>query len=252
MEKCKYNIRNLLYHLKSDYLKNEKPEEYKNAVYDCKDVLYDAVKENVEYFRDVYCNLNNIYYSISKWAIEKHAPIEIYELQDIFNKSATGMYGLTYDNQTNLLISDSYGRTFLMTISNSGKYLEFKFWTSTGHGLIHKFTEPIDAEKFSKENLKSINELASYQNKYNDEIEKNKRRYEEIKQYKDYITVKRVGSGYAHEIKEVTVKKYIPIKLETEEIAKYADNWNYCFGGSIQGIRETEDSTIYRIKIYTD
>ena len=93
---------------------------------------------------------------------------------------------------------------------------------------------------------------AFHQKVFHDKIEADLDKYEEIKKFAEYILVEVTGSGYAYVTKEVTVKKDIPIELSANEIAKYADDWNYCFGGSITKIREDDDAIVYHVKIYTD
>lgn len=48
------------------------------------------------------------------------------------------------------------------------------------------------------------------------------------------------------------VKKNIPIDISSTEIAKYADGWNYCFGGSINKIDENDEEIVYKVRINTD
>lgn len=251
------NLRDLLHYLKSKWLKTNKPDEYAKADERCREELYEMVKENVEYFAgDIQCNLNEAFYTIPISVLRRHKPSEVCELARRFNKSATGIYGFEFDNQTHLAVTDCYGNPFMLSAFSPKGYTvncyEFRIYNMNGQGLLYEFTESLKEDKFTKEHLDELEKMKDYQKAYYDKIEASRNRYAEIKKYKDYIDIKRTGSGYAHEIKEVTIKKDIPIELSTNEIAKYADGWNYCFGGSISKIREDENETVYRVRINTD
>lgn len=250
------DLRDLLHYLKYDLKKNN-PEEYKKADDICKEELYEMITNDVDYFtNNVYCNLNNVFYTIPISVLRRHKPSEICELARRFNKSATGIYGLKFDNQTHLAVTDCYGTPFLLSAYSPNGYIvssyEFRVYNMNGQGLLYSFDESLKEDKFSKEHLDELERMRDYQKAYYDKIEASHNRYEEIKKCKDYISIKVTGSGYAHCIKEVTIKKDIPIQLTTNEIAKYADGWNYCFGGSISKIREDENETVYRVRINTD
>ena len=256
MNKEPENLRDLLDYLKTDYYK-DKPEEYKKKDIECKEKLYDMVVEDVKYFSDkVYCNLNQVLYTIPIDILKRSKPSEICDLARRFNKSATGVYGLKYDNQTNLVITDTYGNPFLLSAFSPNGYLvncyEFTVYNMNGQGCLYHFTESLKEDKFSKEHLSELRKLEDYRKAYYDRIEVSRNRYEEIKKYKEYISIKYVESGYAYCVKEVTIKKNIPIKLDINEIAKYADGWNYCFGGSISQIKEDDEKTVYKVRINTD
>lgn len=256
MNKEPENLRDLLHYLKFDYYK-DKPEEYEKKDTECKERLYDMVSEDVKYFSNkVYCNLNQVLYTIPIYVLERSKPSEICELAKRFNKSATGVYGLKFDNQTNLVITDIYGNPFLLSAFSPNGYLvdcyEFTVYNINGQGCLYHFTESLKEDRFSKEHLSELWKLDDYRKEYYDKIEKSHNRYEEIKKYKGYISIKCVEAGCAYYVKEVTINKNIPIKLERDEIAKYADDWNYCFGGSISKIEDNDTETVYRVRINTD
>lgn len=250
------NLRDLLFHLKSKYMRDNLPDEYEKHDKKCREKLYDMVADNVNYFTGFQCNLNEVLFSISVYSLTAHKPNEICELAKRFNESATGIYGLEYDNQTELVFTDIYGNPFKMLASGPGSYstnyCEFHIYTMSGQGLLYKFTEPSDAEGFSLKHIEALKNMRERQKDYYEEIEKSRNRYKEIKKYKDYISVEYIRTGYACCFKKVTVKKDIPIELSMQEIAKYADDWNYCFGGSISQIDENEKETVYEVKIHTD
>ena len=88
-----YNLRNLLFHFKSDYYK-EGSEKYEEMDTECVKNLYSTVKSDVEYFKSMRTNLTNIVMSVSFYTLLRHNPSEIVELYKRFNESATGVYGL--------------------------------------------------------------------------------------------------------------------------------------------------------------
>lgn len=251
------NLRDLLHYLKSDWLKNNKPDEYDKSDERCREELYGMVKDNVEYFSgDIQCNLNQAFYTIPISVLRRHKPSEICELAMRFNKSATGVYGFEFDNQTHLAVTDCYGNPFLLSAFSPKGYIvdcfEFRVYNMNGQGLLYSFNESLKEDKFTKDHLNELEKMKDYQKAYYDKIEASHSRYEEIKKCKDYISIKYINSDYAHCTKEVIVKKNIPIELSANEIAKYADGWNYCFGGSISKIRENDNETVYRVRINTD
>lgn len=246
--------RELLWHFKHDITDQAKREEYDK---ECRDKLYDVITEDTKYFRKaMYSNLSEVIYTISLYTLAQHKPSEVCEFARRFNKSATGIYGLEYDNQTDIAVLDLYGNPFkMLAFSPNGytvKQYEFRFYNMNGQGLLYEFTENLKDDKFSKEHLDELWKLKERQDKYYADIKADHDRYEEIKKYKDYIKVEQISSGYAHCVKEVTVKKDIPIEISSQEIAKYADGWNYCFGGSISKTKETDEEIVYRVRINTD
>lgn len=237
-------------------MRDNLPDEYEKHGKECRKKLYDMVTDNVKYFTGFRSNLNEVLFSISVYTLTTHKPNEICEFARRFNESATGIYGLEYDNQTELVFTDVYGNPFRMLAMEPSGYLtnccEFYIYNMNGQGLLYEFTEPLDAESFSPEHVEALKKMREYQKAFYEEKERSQNRYEEIKKYKDYISVEYIRTGYACCFKKVTVKKDIPIELSMQEIAKYADDWNYCFGGSISQIDENEEATIYKVKIHTD
>lgn len=250
------NLRDLLFHLKSrdGWLKKNRPEEYEAMDKRCKEELYNMVAKEVEYFsKKVYCNLNEVIYTIPISILRRNKPSDIYELQQRVNGLATGVFGFEYDNQTSLAVTNCYGSPFRMYVSAyDKKYYEFTIYNSNAQGILYRFSELKKDDSFTKEHLDELEKIEEYQKEYYKKLEEDRNRYIEIKKYAEYIKIERVSSGYAHCIKEVTVKKDIPITLTSSEIAKYADSWNYCFGGSISKIREDNNETVYRVRINTD
>lgn len=250
----KVTPRELLWHFKHDITDEEKRKEYDKQ---CRENLYDVITEDTKYFKSVMrTNLSEVIYTISLYTLEKKKPSEVCEFVRRFNKSATGIYGLEYDNQADVAVLDLYGNPFKMLAFSPKGYMvnkyEFNFYNMNGQGLLYSFTEDLNKDEFSKEHLKELWKLKEYQDKYYADIKADHDRYEEIKKYKDYISIERISSGYAYCVKEVKVKKNIPIQLTSNEIAKYADGWNYCFGGSINKIAENDEEIIYRVRINTD
>ena len=224
----RYNIRNLLWHMKHKGLKDESEK-----VVECKEQLYDAIKDNVEYFRNYK---------------ENH----LIANQKRFNLAATGLFGLQFDNSTNIVLTDLYGHSFISYCSyrDYNKTYELCVWDMTGYKRLCTI-----CTKNPKLTWEQISELENCHKKLMELYEESKEssnRYQQICKYKDYIRKEDVKGGYAHYTCKMYVRKDIPISLTEHEIAKYADNWNYCFGGSINKIGMTDTENIYSVKVHTD
>lgn len=243
------NLRNLLY-----YIKNKKSSD-KEKDKELKDNIYDVIKDDCEYFSNCKSksNLTNIIYTISKYDLRDMKLSEIIELKERFNKNATGMYGLEFDNQTKLAVLDIYGNPFIISVYNfDKKYYMAYFYTMNGQKQLYCCKVSKEDDHFSAEQYKEIETLNDKQKQYYKDLETRYERHKEIEGYKEYIKVKHIKSGYAHTIKEVTIKKDIPIELSEEEIVEYADGWSHNFGYSISKVEENDESIIYRCRINTD
>lgn len=250
----KYNLRNLLWHLKHKGLKDEA-----ERIAECKEQLYDAVEDNINYFtnyRENHLVANpDLYYSIPMSHFEPFHGLTLdkfIETRERFNNAATGLFGLQYDNSASIIITDIYGHPFIAQCyyNDYKKTYELNVWDMTGQHYLCKITTK--DPQLTKE---QVNELKKCHDKLMEQYEQLKashNRYQQICKYKDYIRKENVKYGYAHYTCDVYVRKDIPIKLTEHEIAKYTDGWNYCFGGSVNKSGETETEKIYRVKVYTD
>lgn len=260
MEDKEKGLRDLLHHLKNDYLKNNNPDTYKERDDYCKENIYNQVKNNVEYFanhNNRVCNNANVYFEIPISCLFKMKPSELCELSRKFNKTATGVFGLQYDSSAKLIITDHNNNAYLLAcyspLGYSVKDYEILVYNLSGYGCLLSFTIPLKDNKFTKEQLKEFNRISDIveENKQN-EI-KSKQRYKELKTYEGtYLIRKYISSGYAHKVVEVEVMNNIPTEITTDEIAKYSDDWNYCFGGKITLVKTTDNSKIYSVRISTD
>lgn len=250
----KYNLRNLLWHMKHKGLKDEAEQ-----VTECKEQLYDAIEDNVNYFTNwkENCLVSNpdVYYSIPMFKFEPFYGLTLdkfIEIQERFNKAATGLFGLTYDNSAHIILTDIYGHPFrtFCTYCEYSKTYELHIHDMTGQRSL--YTIETKNPQLTKE---QIDEIKKCHNKLMEQYEKEKEsanRYQQICKYKDYIRKDNYKSGYAHYTCDVYVRKDIPIELTEHEIVKYIDDWNYCFGGSIYKSGETETENIYKAKVRTD
>lgn len=118
--------------------------------------------------------------------------------------------------------------------------------------MIYEMTVSLEDDCFTDDQKIQIMNIHELKQKYDSRKKKSKDRYEEICKYKEYIGIERISNKYGRYDSVVKVKKTIPIKLKPDEVAKYIDDWNYCFGGKINSISETEEETIYNITVYTD
>lgn len=112
----KVTPRELLWHFKHDITDEGKREEYDKQ---CRENLYDVITEDTKYFKSaMQTNLSEVIYTISLYTLGKRKPSEVCEFVRRFNKSATGIYGLEYDNQTYVAVLDLYGNPFRMQAFN--------------------------------------------------------------------------------------------------------------------------------------
>ena len=248
----KYNLRNLLWHMKHKGLKDE-PER----VAECKEQLYEAIEDNIDYFRNYKENHlianPDIYYTIPMSKFNHGLTLDKFiEIKERFNKAATGLFGLQFDNSASILLTDLCGRSYI-----SGCY--YHEHSKTYELCVYDMTGCIKLCNICTKNPKltkeQVDELEKCHNKLMELYEESKEssnRYQQICKYKDYIRKEDVKGGYAHYTCKVYVRNDIPISLSQHEIAKYADNWNYCFGGSISKIGMTDTETIYSVKVHTD
>lgn len=248
------SLRNLLYYLKTEQYQND-PNIKKEQEEICKKNIFDTIVDHVSYFSKIK-RISSVNLHISIYTFAQMKPSEVCKLSKRFNESATGLYGLLFDNNTNVCIEDGYGNPYIMLAMSPKNYTvkdyRFIFYNPNGQGLLYEFSESLENDKFTPEHIKELHKLKEKQEAYYTKQKCDKERYEEIKKYFQYITVEYVSNGYAHCVKNVHVKKDIPIYLTTEEIAKYADDWNYCFGGSVSLISENEVEKVYRVRIHTD
>ncbi|MBQ2396945.1 MAG: hypothetical protein II304_07935 [Bacteroidales bacterium] len=250
----KYNLRNLLWHLKHKGLKDE-PEK----IIECKEQLYDAIEDNINYFTNYKenCLIANpdIFYSIP---ISHFRPFygltldKFIEIKERFNNAVTGLFGLQYDNSASLIIADIFGHSFRASCyyRKHNKTYELCVWDMSGQRLLCQIVT-----KDPQLTEKQVDELEKCHDNLMESYEKSKtsaNRYKQICKYKDYIRKDNYKTGYACYTYDVYVKKDIPIELTEYEIAKYVDDWNYCFGGSINKIGTTETEDVYRVKVHTD
>lgn len=256
MVKTQYKLRDMLHYLKSedDWLKKNKPETYETKDKECRDNIYEAVKENVEFFSrhpKMFTN-QDLYFEISISSLDwKGLTLdEVLEIKEQFHQSATGLYGRRFDNSNHLLLRDGYGRKFLFSIYKHGSGYDIGIYDMSGSRLLVHFT--------TKENILTKDQIKLLQNSHNilmEQYEQEKQssnRYEQIKKYSEYIKIEHTKNGHAQFEATVTVKKDIPIELTEYEIAKYTDGWNYCFGGKINKSSDTNNETIYHVIVYTD
>lgn len=259
-------LRDLLYYLKNDYLKKNDPEKYVEKDNVCKEELYNQVKDNVEYFtkhNNKVCTNANMYFQIPISRIGRMKPSELCELSRNFYKSATGLFGLQNDGLTHLILTEGDNAYLLSCFSPIGYMVndyEIRVYNLSGYGCLLSFNIPLSVDKFSDDQLKELKRLPKIVEENNKKEMESRLRCQELKSYTGtYLFKKYISNGYAHKIVEVEVMNNIPTKIDINEIAKYADDWNYCFGGKINERIKTQeeqdlqrDSKIYSVRISTD
>lgn len=250
-----YNMRDMLYHLKNkDYVKYNSQEKYDESNKYSKEHIYEAVKDNIDFFahhQKLYHNQDTLFeIPISCFSNLKLKLDDFLEIQDRFISSATGLYGRKYDNSAWVLLSDSYGRLFRAYIHKVGKGYGLNLYDTSGSVLLVSINTKNN--ELTKEEIKQLESAWDLLMRHYEDQKRSKGRYEEIKRNRDYIKIEHLKSEYASKYYKITISKEIPIDLSNDEIAKYCDNWNYCFGGKCELLTENADSKIYNVVIYTD
>ena len=129
----KHNLRNMLWHMK--YAVQNNKEERINY---CKENLYDAVKENIEFFSDsknhMYAN-PKMYFTVPMANLNPQTGMTLDKLIDIqeqFNTAATGLFGLKYDNLASIVLTDIYGHPFVAHCWKHCNAYYLHVWDMTG------------------------------------------------------------------------------------------------------------------------
>ena len=248
------NLRNLLYYYKTGLDVSE--DRVKKTDQECRKYIYEDVVDTVKYFSSKQNCMQNVNFEISPYQLVRMKPSEICELYNRFNKTATGIFGLDYDNKTNMILEDMRGNKYhILPLSPKGYNVscyKLSFYNENGVGFICKMSVSLADDCFTNDQKNQIINIHELKQEYDDRKKKSKDRYEEICKYKEYISIERISNGYRRYNSVAKVKKTIPIKLKPDEVAKYIDDWNYCFGGRINSISETEEETVYNITVYTD
>lgn len=248
------NLRNLLYYYKTGLDVSE--DRVKKTDQECRKYIYEDVVDTVKYFSSKQNCMQNVNFEISPYQLVRMKPSEICELYNRFNKTATGIFGLDYDNKTNMILEDMRGNKYhILPLSPKGYNVscyKLSFYNENGVGFICKMSVSLADDCFTNDQKNQIMNIHELKQEYDDRKKKSKDRYEEICKYKEYISIERISNGYRRYNSVAKVKKTIPIKLKPDEVAKYIDDWNYCFGGKINSISETDEEIIYNITVYTD
>lgn len=250
----KYNLRNLLWHMKYKGLKDEA-----TRITECKEQLYDAVEDNINYFtsrkENCLCGNPDVFYSIPMSHFKSFYGLtldKLIEIQKRFNNAATGLFGLQYDNCAQIILSDIYGHSFV-SFCRYEKYSQsyiLHVWDMSGQILLCEISTK--NPQLTKEQVDELEKCHDKLMEYYEKQKASSKRYQQICKYKDYIRKDNYKNGYAQYTCDVYVRKDIPIELTEHEIAKYTDGWNYCFGGRIYVTGETDTEKKYTVTVFTD
>ena len=104
------NLRNLLFYYRLGI--NAPEDKIKEADQECRKYIYEDVVNTVKYFSLKQNCIQNIDFAISPYQFTRMKPSEICDLYNRFNKTATGIFGLNYDNKTNMILEDSRGNKY--------------------------------------------------------------------------------------------------------------------------------------------
>jgi hypothetical protein len=250
----KYNLRNLLWHMKHKGLKDEA-----ERIAECKEQLYDAIEDNVSYFTNWKENClsgsADICYSIPMSHFEPFWGLTLdkfKEIEDRFNKAATGLFGFQYDNCAHIVLTDLYGHPFKASCYYHEYTKSYELCVYSMNGQISLCRITTETPQLTKEQVKEMEKCHDNLMEYYEKQKASTNRYQQICKYKDYIRADNYTKGYAQYTCDVYVRKDIPIELTEHEIAKYIDDWNYCFGGKICASGETGTELKYKVTVYTD
>ena len=248
----------MLHHLKSEdnwFLKNE-PEKYEIADKECKENIYEAVKENIEFFSKhpkMFAN-QTVYFEISISSLDYRGMTldDVLEVKEQFYQSATGLYGRRFDNSNHLLLRDVCGRKSLFSVYKNKSSYDVNVYDMSGQRLLVQFNTKENI--LNKEQIKLLNNAHNVLMEQYEQEKQSINRYEQIKKYAEYIKIENIKNGHAQYESRVTIKKDIPIELSEYEIAKYTDNWNYCFGGKINknSYISNDKEDVYDVIVYID
>lgn len=246
----KYNLRNLLWHLKHKGLPDEP-----SRIAECQANLYNAVADNISYFTDWKGNHlvsdPNLYYSIPISRLKDMTLDNFIETQERFNNAVTGLFGLQYDSLAYIIITDIYGHSFnTFCTLRSDKFYELNVWDMSGQKHLCKIITK--DPHLTSDQIKQLEHCHDTLMELYEQSKASHNRYQQILKYADYIRKDNIKWGHANYTCDVYIRKDIPIDLTEYEIAKYVDSWNYCFGGHINFECETETERKYRVKVYTD
>lgn len=129
----KHNLRNMLWYMKYKNFNNES-----NRIAECKENLYDAIKENVEFFNSsdnhMYAN-QKMYFTVPIGNLNPQTGMTLdkfIEIQEQFNTAATGLFGLKYDNLAYIVLTDIYGHPFIANCHKIGNTYNLHVWDITG------------------------------------------------------------------------------------------------------------------------
>lgn len=155
------NLRDALFYLKSDYVKEHNPEKYKRELEKFyKMDLHNAVKENIEWFSqhpNLYTD-HKIYFTIHLNEFKGLTIAGVMQLKERFNQAATGLFGLEADNFADLLLSDSFGHLYKFGVYGKDNSFKFMLWNDTG--ALHLLTIQVQ-NKLSPANLEQIAKVMS-------------------------------------------------------------------------------------------
>lgn len=148
------NLRNLLYYYKTGLHCNEQ-EKIEKHDQECRKYIYNDVVNTVKYFSSKQNCMNNINFEISPYQFVRMKPSEICELFNRFNKTATGIFGLNYDNKTKMILEDMRGNKYhILPLSPKGYNVscyELSFYNENGVDFICKMSVSLADDCFTND-----------------------------------------------------------------------------------------------------
>lgn len=152
----KYNLRNLL-----SYMKYKNTANDSERISKCKENLYDAVKENIEFFGDsknhMYAN-PRMYFTVPMANLNPQTGMTLdkfIEIQEQFNTAATGLFGLKFDNLASIVLTDIHGHPFVAHCWKHGNTYDLHVWDITGTKTL--FFIETNNDRLSNEECRELN-----------------------------------------------------------------------------------------------
>ena len=135
----KYNLRNMLSHIG-----HKNCENIEKNIAECKENLYDAVADNIDFFKSRLGNNMNTktFYSIPIYMFRNNLTLDdLIDIQKKFSNSAVGLFGLEFDNSASILLVDSNCNylNVLCCVRGLGMY-ELYVWDMSGSKLLCEIT----------------------------------------------------------------------------------------------------------------
>lgn len=154
----KYNLRNMLWNMK-----HKNSDDDGGVIVECNDSLYDAVEDNIDFFKSRLGNNMNtkMFYSIPIYMFRNNLTLDdLIDIQKKFSNSAVGLFGLEFDNSASILLVDSNCNylNVLCCVRGLGMY-ELYIWDMSGSKLLCKILK--EDNRLTDDDIAEINRCSA-------------------------------------------------------------------------------------------